>query len=301
MDITFPALTTLNNAVNMAFNTQLYAASDDWTQYTMQVESTGDTEVYPRLDMLPGVREWIGERVVYSLSQETFTIPNRTFEETIGVRREQLEDDKYGMLAPAAQQLGQDAGNLPGKLVAGLMTGGTSTLWVDGQDFFSTTHVSFPNTGRTTTNSNYQAGGFSSWYLIDNSKVLKPFIYQKRRPFVITPRFSLQDPSVFDRNEFLWGTDGRCATGYGLYQLIFRSDAALNLANLTAARTAMAAWRRPDGTPMGITPTQLVVAPSNYPLAKAYQVNDFDPQNVTNLTPNTVKGMFTAIENRFLT
>ena len=63
----------------------------------------------------------------------------------------------------------------------------------------------------------------------------------------------------------------------------------------------MAAWRRPDGTPMGITPTHLVVAPSNYPLAKAYQVNDFDPQNVTNLTPNTVKGMFTAIENRFLT
>ena len=300
MDITFPALTTLNNAVNMAFNDQLYAADSVYKLYSMDVSSSGDTEVYPRLDMLPGVREWIGSRLVYSLSQETFAIPNRTFEETISIRREQLEDDKFGMLAPAAAQLGQDAGVLPDKLVATLMKNGTGTVWVDGQDFFSTSHVSFPNTGLTATNSNYQSGGSTSWYLVDNSHVLKPFIFQNRRPFKLTARFSLTDPVVFDNNEFLWGIDGRCAGGYGLYQLIYRSDAALNLANLIAARTAMAAWKRPDGTPMGVTPTHLIVPPSLYPAAKAYEVNDFDPLQLSNLTPNTFKGLAKAVENRWL-
>ena len=300
MDITLPALQTLNNNVTMQFNDQLYAADSVFKLFSMEINSTGDSEVYPRLDMLPGLRQWIGDRIVNSLSQETFTIPNQTFEETISVRREQLEDDKYGLLAPAAAQLGKDAGVLPDKLVASLFKNGTSTTWVDGQDFFSTSHPSFPNTNSTSTNANYQSGSSTSWYLIDNSHVLKPFIFQRRRPFVLTPKFSLTDPSVFFDNEFIWGTDGRCAGGYGLYQLIFRSDATLNQANLLAARTTMAAWKRPDGTPMGITPTHLVVPSSLYPTAKAYCINDFDPLLTTNLTPNSFKGLATAVENRWL-
>ncbi len=300
MDITLPNLATLNNTVQMAFNDQLFAAESLYKQFCLVVSSTGDAEVYPRLDMLPGVREWIGERVVNSLSQETFSIYNRTFEETIGVRREQIEDDKFGLLAPAAAQLGQDMANYKDIMVASLFKNGTTTVWVDGQDFFSTSHVSFPNTSSSATNSNYQSGGSTSWYLIDDSRVLKPFIFQERRAPVITPRMSLTDPSVFDRNEFQWGGDMRCAAGYGLYQLAFRSDATLNLANLNAARTAMAAWKRPDGTPMGIKPTKLIVPTSLFPTAKAYEVNDYDPQVTGNLAPNTFKGLVKAVENVWL-
>jgi phage major head subunit gpT-like protein len=300
MIINFPALQSINNGVTMSFNDQLYAAKSLYKDFCFIVNSTGDAEVYPRLDMLPGVREWIGEREVYSLSQETFTIKNRMFEETISIDMNQFADDKYGMLAPAAAQLGQDAGNLPDKLVASLFKNGVSQIWVDGQDFFSANHVSFPNTNSTATNSNYQSGSQTSWYLIDDSRVLKPFVFQNREPFQITFRGSLTDPAVFDRNELTWGTKGRCNAGYGLYQLIYRSDAPLNLANLVAARAAMAAWKRPDGSPMGISPTKLVVPPSLYPLAKAYEVNDFDPQQLSNLTPNTFKGLAKAVENPWL-
>jgi phage major head subunit gpT-like protein len=297
--ITFPFLQSINNSVNLAFNEQLYTAQSIYKDYAMVVNSEGDTEVYPRLDMLPGMRLWIGERLVNSLTQETFTIPNQTFEETIAVGREQLEDDKYGLLAPAAAQLGDDAAVLPDKLIATLLKNGTSTPWVDGQDFFSATHVSFPNTGNTATNSNYQAGSSTSWYLIDNSRRLKPLIFQNRRPFKIVPKFSLTDPSVFFDNEYIWGVDGRCAAGYGLYQLIYRSDAPLTLANLVAARAAMAAWKRPDGSPMGITPTDLMVPSSLYPQAIAYCTNEFDP-NASALTPNTFRGLAKAVENRWL-
>jgi phage major head subunit gpT-like protein len=303
MDITFPGLQSINDAVTMRFNEQLYAAPSIYKLFSLVMNSDGDSEIYPRLDMLPGLREWVGERVVYSLSQETFTIKNKTFEETISVRREQLEDDRYGLLAPAAAQLGQDAGYLPDKLIASLMAGGTTILGVDGQPFFDTSHPSFPNTNLPGVNSNYlNAGEGPSWYLIDNSHVLKPFVYQSRRPFKITTKFSMEDPSVFFNDEFIWGVDGRCNAGLGLYQLIFRVDGPLTLANLISARTAMAAWKRPDGTPMGITPTHLVVPPSLYPTAKAYQLNDYDPNppEVTSLVVNTFKGMITAVEDKWL-
>jgi phage major head subunit gpT-like protein len=300
MEITFPALQSINEIVTMAYNSQLYAAASLWKNFAMEVPSTGAANVYPRLDMLPGLREWVGERVVNSLTQETFQIWNKKYEETIGIKRTDIEDDQFGLLSVAASQLGEDAGQLPDLLVAELFKNGVSTQWVDGQDFFSASHVAFPNTSRTDINSNYQSGGSTSWYLIDNSRVLKPFIFQPRRPFTLVPRTSLTDPSVFDNDEFLWGTDGRCAAGYGLYQLIYRSDAELNLANLTAARAAMAAWKRPNGAPMGITPTQLVVPTSLFPVAKAYELNDFDPQQLSNLTPNTFKGLSKAVENVWL-
>jgi phage major head subunit gpT-like protein len=300
MDISFPALQSINDGVQMTFNDQLYAADGIYKMFTYESNSVGDAEVYPRLDMIPGIREWVGERVVHSLTQSTFTIANKTFENTIAIRREQIEDDKFGLLTPIAAQMGQDAGRLPDRLIAGLMLNGHSTVGVDGQNFFDTAHSNFTATGGVTTISNYQAGSSTSWYLLDNSRILKPFIFQSRRPFKLVPKFSLTDPAVFYDNEFTWGVDGRCNAGYGLWQLGFRSDATLNLANLIAARSAMAAWRRPDGSPMGITPTILVVPSSLYPTARAYCENDYDPLLTSNLTPNTFKGLAKAVENRWL-
>lgn len=301
MQITFPALASINDAVNLAFNSQLYAAKTLYKEFTFDATSAGAAEVYPRLDMLTGLREWIGDRVVKSLSQETFTITNRTFEETIGIKREDIEDDRYGILTPVAQEMGQDAGRLPDLLIASLMKNGTSTLAYDGEDFFGASHPNYTSTGGATTVANYASGAGPSWYLIDGTRVLKPFIFQNRRPFRLVAKFSLTDPSVFFDNEFVWGVDGRCNAGMGLWQLAYRSDATMNLANLIAARLAMATIRRPDGSPMGIGQNGLllVVPTALYPTAVAYTQNEFDPLAGT-LTPNTFRGLARAIENPWL-
>ena len=300
MQVSFPALQSINDNVSMLFNQQLYTAPSIYKMLAMTVPSTGRANVYPRLDMLRGVREWIGSRLVNSLSQETFTIVNKKFEETFGISKDDFEDDQFGLLSTAAIQLGQDAATLPDRLVASLMLNGTTTVWVDGQDFFSTAHPSFPNTNLPGTNTNYQPGAGPSWFLIDNSREIKPFIFQPRVPFDTVARFNPEDPSVFDNDEFLWGTRGRCNAGYGLYQLAFRSDAPLNLANLLAARAAMGQWKRPDGSPMGITPTILVTGQALFPTARAYETKDFDPQQAPGLVPNTFQGLAKAVENRWI-
>lgn len=305
--ISFPALASINDGVNMAFNTQLYAAKTLYKSFSFDATSDGAAEIYPRLDQLFGLREWIGDRQVQSVSQVTFSIANRTFEQTIAIRREDIEDDKFGMLKPVAEQMGQNAGELPDLLVTSLFKTGHTTTTYDGQNFFDTAHPNYTDTGAPTTVANYQAGSGPSWFLIDTTRIQKPFIFQTRRPFKTIPKFSLTDPSVFFDNEYTWGVDGRCNAGYGLWQLAYRSDAALTLANLITARTTMASLHRPNGTPMGIGQggLLLIVPTGLYPSARAYCENEFlpagDPQVGTSGTAsNTFMGLAKVLENPWL-
>ena len=302
--ITFPLLQSLNDAVSLAYLQGLLASGPSvYQQFCYDASSTGREEVYPMLAGLSGLREWVGDRVVKSLSVSTFSILNKTFEETISVKREDVEDDRFGLLTPAAQELSRNAAHLPDLLVASLMKNGHTALTYDGQNFFDTAHPNYTAAGAPTTVANYVAGAGPNWYLLDMSRPsLRGFIYQRRRPFVIVPKFSMTDPSVFFDNEYVWGVDGRSNAGYGLWHYAFMSGATLNLANLQSARTAMASLRRPDGAPMGIGAANsllLVVPTALYPTAKAYAENEFDPQ-ASALTPNTIRGMIKAVENPWL-
>jgi phage major head subunit gpT-like protein len=304
VEITFPALQTLNNAVNLAYNTQFFAATPACAPFVFDATSSGDAEVYPRLDLMGGLREWIGDRVVERLSLSTFSIVNKWYEKTISVDRANLEDDKYGFLGPAAQQLGQNAGELKDLLIAALMKNGHSSPTYDGQNFFDTAHPNPNADGSMGTVANYAAGSSPVWYLIDTKRIIKPFIWQTRRPFQIIPKFSMTDPQVFWNKEFEWGVDGRCNAGYGLWQIAYMSTQPMTIANVTAARTAMASIRRPSGTPMGITPDLLVVPTALYPDARAYAENEFVPidavTTAATLGPNPLRGLFKAIENVWL-
>lgn len=303
--ITFPFLASVNDGVSLAYLRGLLGGAPSvYSEFCFDASSTGSEEIYPMLAGLRGLREWVGDRVVNGLSLSTFRIANKSFEETISVARPNLEDDKYGMLTPAAQELGQDAKDLPDLLTAALMKNGHTALTFDGQNFFDTAHPNYTSTGAGTTVPNYVTGSGPSWYLLDTSRPsIRGFIYQRRRPYVIVPKFSLTDPSVFFDNEYVWGVDGRSNAGYGLWHFAFRSDAALNLANLESARAQMASLRRPNGAPMGIGAARtlkLVVPTALYPLAKGYCENQFDPGQPSNLTPNTFRGMATALENNWL-
>ncbi len=309
MLITFPALQSINDGVTLSFNSQLYATTTIYDKFCFQANSTGDAEVYPRLEMLPGLREWVGDRVVRSLSQTTFRIANKEFEETIAVARVDIEDDKYGLLTPIAQELGNNAGRLPDLLVAQLMKAGHTTQCYDGQNFFDTAHPSFDASGNATPLANYASGSSPVWYLFDVSRPLKPIIFQRRRPFQVIPKFSLTDPQVFWNKEFEWGVDGRCNVGFGIWQLGFMSLQPLTFENLLAARATMASYRRPDGAPMGIRGTMIVTGSANYPIAKALAENEMVPNNYSNqwggsgsttLVPNPARGLFTAVEDEWL-
>jgi phage major head subunit gpT-like protein len=308
MDITFPALLSINDGVSSAFNQDLGAVGSRYAGFTMETTSTGAIEYYPRLNMLPGFRVWRGDRVVNNVSLATFQINNQLFESTIAIRRTDIEDDKLGLLTPAASQMGRNAGRVPDLLIAALLKAGHTTPIYDGQNFFDTAHPDFTAAGAAATSLNYVAGGGQPWYLFDTSQVLKPVIYQRRRPFVVIPKFSMIDPQVFWNQEFEWGADGRCNAGYGIWQYGYMSLAAPTVENILAARATMATYRRPDGSPMGVRGTLLVAGSSLYPQIKAIAEDEMIPNTFSNtfssgnptLYPNAARGMFTALEDEWL-
>jgi phage major head subunit gpT-like protein len=61
------------------------------------------------------------------------------------------------------------------------------------------------------------------WYMADLSKPIKPFVYQLRDAAELTSRINMNDPTVFDWDQYTWGVRIRHNVGLALPFLIARS------------------------------------------------------------------------------
>ncbi len=254
-------LAILNQGFSAAFKTGLQSVTPMWSQLATQLPSNTAEQKYAWLGKITRFREWIGERQYQNLIAHDYAIKNRTFENSVKVGRDEIEDDHYGVYTPVMQQLGQDAALHPDELVFELFNKGFTTACYDGQYFFDTDHpVGAPGKQRSV--SNFQGGSGTAWFLVDNSKTLKPIIYQKRRDYAFQAKTSLSDDNVFSRNEFVWGADGRGNVGYGLWQLAYASKETLTPQAYADARAAQQSMVGDDGKPLVIRSQQLWVPPS---------------------------------------
>lgn len=63
-----------------------------------------------------------------------------------------------------------------------------------------------------------------AWFLLCTNKFLKPIIFQKRKDIKLVSKTKDDDDNVFDRDEFVWGADGRSNAGYGFWQMAYGSN-----------------------------------------------------------------------------
>lgn len=254
-------LAILNQAFSAAFAGGLTSAQPMWQQMATLVPSSTAEQKYGWLGKITKFREWIGERQIQNLIAHDYAIKNKTFENTVSVSRDEIDDDQYGIYKPAMEQLGQDAALHPDSLVFNLFKAGFSTPCYDGQYFFDTDHpVGAP--GNQASVSNFQGGSGTAWYLVDTTKVLKPIIYQRRRPYAFQAKTSLTDDNVFSLNEFVWGADGRGNVGFGLWQLAYASKQTLDADSFEAARAEHQSIRGDNGDPLVIRSNELWVPPT---------------------------------------
>ena len=278
-------LSILNQAFSAAFKNGLTNAAPMWSQCATLVPSSTAEQKYGWLGRITKFREWVGERQHQNLVQHDYAIKNKTWEDTIEVSRDEIEDDQYGVYSPVAQQIGQDAALHPDELVFGLLKAGFTTPCYDGQYFFDTDHpVGAP--GSQTSVSNFQGGSGTPWFLLDTTKVLKPVIYQKRRDYAITAKTNLTDENVFNQNKFVWGADGRGNVGFGLWQLAYASKQTLDVAAFADARAAHQSIVGDNGKPLVIRSAELWVPPS---LEKA-ALDVVQADRLANGATNTMRG-----------
>lgn len=275
------------------FNQAFAAAKSDWEQVAMLVPSSTSQEQYAWLGQTTRFREWLGDRVIQNLKTHDFTIKNRSFENTVGVDRDQIEDDTFGVYTPLIAQLGQDAKTHPDELVFALLAAGFATKCYDGQNFFDTDHPVLDANGAEQSVSNFGGGAAAPWFLLDTSKMIKPLIFQRRRDYTFVRMDDDADEAVFNRKQFRYGVDARVNAGLGLWQLAYASKQALDPDSYGDARAAMMGMKGDNGKPLNVRPSLLVVPPELEKAALEVLKAERDVNGATNVYQNTAQLLVT--------
>lgn len=252
------SLNAMYNGFKTAYNTAFSGVAPMWGKVATLVPSTTKVENYGWLGQFPKLREWVGDRQVKSIAASGYQIANKKYEAAIGVPRDDIDDDTYGVLTPLFASMGQAAAVHPDELVFALLAAGFATACFDGQYFFDSDHPVGAGTA-----SNTGGGSGAGWYLLDTSRPLRPIIFQKRRDYALTALTDTQDEGVWMRDEYRYGVDARVNVGYGFWQMAYGSKQTLDATAFNAAVAAMMAFTSDEGRPLGINPNLLVVGPSN--------------------------------------
>lgn len=285
------ALQSIFKGFKTLFNEAFAGAKPSYEKVATVVPSTAKSEEYGWLGAFPRLRKWVGDRVINSLAAHGYTIKNESWEATVEVDRDDIEDDAYGVYTPMIKELGRSAATHPDEVVFGLLASGFVQPCYDGQYFFDTDHkdeegpvqsnkgtkalsaesysaaraqmmglldakstplgivptllVVPPQLEETArkilfadiiaNNTNvlkntaellvvpWLAKNPTAWFLFDNSRAIKPLIFQQRKKPEFVSMDSVTDANVFMKKQYLYGADCRDNAGFGLWQLAYGS------------------------------------------------------------------------------
>lgn len=255
-------LDSLRVGFKTSFQKGLGIAPSLYARVATVVPSSSKEEKYGWLGKIPKVREWVGPRAVQNLQQHDYAIKNKPFELTIGVDRDDIEDDNLGIYSPLFEEMGRSTGAHPDDISFALLKAGFTTLCYDGQNFFDTDHPVLDGNGAVTSVANTDGGGGTAWFLIDASRALKPIIFQKRKEFQFVAKDDPKDERVFMNKEFVYGSDARNNVGFGFWQFAWGSKQTLDAAHYATARAALSGMKGDYGQPLGLMPNLLAVPPA---------------------------------------
>lgn len=159
MQVNQQALQQIYQGVKTIFNKAFNSAEPKYKKVATEVPSSGRSESYKWLGKLPKMREWIGERVVQNIGGHSYTIENKDWEMTIGIDRNDIEDDAIGVYSPLFQEMGDAAALHPDDIVFDLLTKGFTEKCYDGKTYFHAEHPCGKDGKKKHSNtSNYKLG-----------------------------------------------------------------------------------------------------------------------------------------------
>ena len=274
MALVTPAiLNALFTAFKSEFEQGKSEAAPQFNKIASVIKSTSASNTYGWLGKFPSLAKWIGDRNIQSMKSQAYTITNDDYESTVGVDRNDIEDDNLGVYSPIFKEMGNAAAIHPDEMIFPLLAAGFTTLCYDGQNYFDVDHPVYPKadgTGAAVSTANMAedvAYEGEAWYVLDTSKALKPLIFQERKKPNLLAMTKMDDEAVFTRKEYRYGVDCRDAAGFGFWQLAFANKRALTPDNLWDSIEKMRSFKADGGRKLGIKPTMLVVPASMEKLA----------------------------------
>ncbi len=137
----------------------------DGAGFMTVVPSRFALETYSWLADIGDAREWLGSREVERLKERSFQVINKTYEKTVGIDEEKLEDnaEAEGAVVTAGEiskRIAYAMARIPDVLRTFILQNGQSILGYDGQNLFDTDHpTSLDNASGS--QSNYWASGLA--------------------------------------------------------------------------------------------------------------------------------------------
>lgn len=283
MLITPSNLTALQQGFSAAFNMGFSGVKQTSQIVAMRVPSTTKTENYGWMKDMPGMREWLGQRVINNLESAGAQLTNKTWEHTIGVDVDDIADDRLGIYTPMFQMQGETVARHPDELVWNLLPTGFTTTGFDGQYFFDSDHVGYNKDGKEVSWSNTGGSSGAPWFLMDLSRTyMKPLIFQERMKAEFVALNRPDDAGVFMENRALFGAKARYVAGFGFHQLAYGYQGDLDSDKFKAARLALQTQRRADGSPLPVRATHLVCGPTRQAAAEALLLAQFAANGASN-------------------
>lgn len=282
-------LKTLGTGFKAAFQRGLGQAASQRALIATTVPSSNATEEYGWMGKVPGMREWIGDRVLNSIKTYDYRIKNKDWEDTVEVERNDIEDDNLGLYGPMMEEMGMSTMRHPETLIWDLLKAGFAANCYDGQFFFDTDHPRLDAAGKEVSVANTDGGAGTPWFLAQTNRAIKPIIFQERKKPNFVAKDNPEDDNVFFRKKFVYGVDARYNVGFGFWQFIWGSKQPLTAANYAIARAALMGMKGDYDTPLGIMPDTLFVAPAQESAARKLLNSEYAAGGETNEWKGTAK------------
>lgn len=182
----------LQDGVKTVFFEALNVTSGDYERIATIVPSESDAESYPWLGAVPAMREFKDERIPLGLTENNYTILNRTWESSLAIERAAVEDDKFGQIKLRVMSLAREAKRHVDELVFSLLKNGFTGSCYDGRPFFDASHPS----GDAGTQSNKGTAALSTSALQDAITVMMKFKDERGRFLGIVPDLLVVPPDL---------------------------------------------------------------------------------------------------------
>ena len=130
----------LNTTFSLQYRTA-YRETTNWSdRISTEVPSSSKQNDFGWMARLFKMRKWDGPRLIQNLNAYNYIIVNDPYELTVGVDRDDLEDDNLGVYGPLFSEMGRQSRKLKDQQLKSLLQAGTTGLGFDGVAFFATTH-----------------------------------------------------------------------------------------------------------------------------------------------------------------
>lgn len=150
-------ITTDNlNALRVQFEARFQEAYDAtepwWTKLATEIPSSAKSNVYGWIAQQVKMREWVGSRIALNLKEHDYTLRNKSYEATIELDRDEVEDDNLGLFTSVTvPQLAQAAKKHPDQLIKTMIQSNTfvGPTAFDGLALFHDAHLTYDAAGTT--------------------------------------------------------------------------------------------------------------------------------------------------------